>query len=332
MTLYVASTSINPQRTNSSSARHAMGGRPHPDDPPAARGHFPIRLSGFIFLCVFFSLSCAGTRAIDEKPTVKPGLERLAPQEISGEVSEDGLVNISPPDARSWRFFIKQRPHLQGYNKVLIAETTIEYRNGVDGWRDRVERKVRARLRKALIRSIATGEYWTADSEVDSRTLIVKISILDLVVQPKRLRSSFASSSNTSFVSADGNATVAFELFDATSGDPVLRFIERYRLPGGSFPCADIDAQRLGLVLRTFANRMGEAMENRYRIVRDLERQKLLRVASALPGHPADRADGTERSIQSTLSRLPDGQILLKSLDAVPPVPMSAFIMSAFND
>jgi hypothetical protein len=304
-----------------------------PAGPRLIPRQLPLRICKFIFLCLLFvALSCAGTQPVDETPVIKLAIADINPQGISGQHSQDGLVEISPPDAKSWRFYIKKRPHLQNYDKVLIARTTIAYRNGVHGWRHRGEQKIRIRLRKALRRSIANGQYWTLASEPDERTLIARISLLDLVVEPRRLRNGFGTTSNVSFVAADGNANVAFELFDATSGEPVLRFIERYRLPGGSFPSGDIDARRLGLVLRAFARRMGDRMESRYRIVRNLERQKLLHAISEIPPQPVDIYDGGDKSIQSILSKLPDGKMLMESLETVPPVPMSAFIISALFD
>ena len=116
------------------------------------------------------------------------------------------------------------------------------------------------------------------------------------------------------------------------SGDPILRFVERYRLPGGTFSSRDIEAQRLGLVLRAFARRMGDRMESRYRIVRNLERQKLLDAVANVPRWPVDSYEGDDPSIQAILSKLPDGEALVESLKTVPPVPMSAFVISALFD
>jgi hypothetical protein len=310
--------------------------RPFSRSATPAGSHLPKgplfrRIRQFTLICLVSTfLACTGAHPVDRAPLLKLAVSDIDPQDISGQQSQDGLVQISPPDARSWRFYIKERSHLKDYDKVIIDRITIGYRSGVDGWKHRDERKIRVRLRKALKRSLANGDYWELTDEVDERTLIARISILDLVVDPRRRRAGFESTSRVSFVKADGNASVAFELFDATSGDPILRFVERYRLPAGAFSSRDIEAQRLGLVLRAFARRMGDRMESRYRIVRNLERQKLLDAVANVPRWPVDSYGGGDSAIPAIpaiLSKLPDAEALVESLNTVPPVPMSAFVI-----
>lgn len=257
--------------------------------------------------------------AVNSAVPIGAGAESAVPQEE--------LVRVSPADAKTWRFYMKRQPNLHRYDKVIIAETKIEYRHGVHGWRHREEKNIRARLQKLLRGTLANGDYWTLTDEIDERTLIAKVSIIDLDVQPNRLRAGFQSTGNTSFVSSDGNANVAFDLFDAITGESVLRFVERYRLPGGSFPNKNIDARRLALVLKTFTHRMGTRMERRYAIARELERKRLQYAESTDPAPPDDKIDGGEEAspaIASSLS-LPEENMLLKNLAVTQSGAMSAF-------
>ena len=166
------------------------------------------------------------------------------------EYSEDGLVRVETPDGM-YLYVKTPRPRLQRYDSMIVAVPNLTYQTGSALWSERQEKEMLDSFHDKLVDTIESGEFWTRTNQRSPSTLIMKATVgeLDLQTAPTDL----GAQSSTTIVQASGGALLGFELFDSTTEEPLMRFFERRRLPGGVFSGSDVEDQRMRRIFREFA-------------------------------------------------------------------------------
>lgn len=224
------------------------------------------------------ALACSGFGPNGDSlpPEQRPLPEVIEPSETiprgeEAEYSPDGLVRVPTPGPLV--VFVKPpRPHLQRYDSMILAEPTLTYRRGTQPWSRREERQILDTFHQALLDTISKGEFWERTNTRGPGTLIVKATVAELDLDTDANEAS--TSSATSFVTPGGGAVLGFELFDSTTEQTLMRFLERRRLPGGVYSGSNVDQQRLRVLFRDFAQHLGEALRYQYRIIQEIERRE----------------------------------------------------------
>jgi hypothetical protein len=192
------------------------------------------------------------------------------PSGAEAEKTADGLVRVRAPELPGLLFVKPPRPHLQRYDRMILEPALLTYKPGVPDWSDRQEEQLRRHFDAALEDQLARGAGWAVAKEPGEGVLIVSISAVEMELDT----SPGATASNVVYASSSGEVTLVLELIDSVSGEPLLRFAERRRLPGGQFSAPDIDLTRLKRTFDQFAVDMRNTLASYHAAVQEIERRE----------------------------------------------------------
>ncbi|GEM_PF-6347624 len=217
-------------------------------------------------------LSTAPTDPASPPPYVEDPTAAI-PSGSAAEFTSDGLVRVPSDELRGARLYVRPpRPHLQRFDKMILERPVIEYKKGVRDWTGRKEDDLRGRFRRELLTTLSSEDFWVESRELSPSTVIIRATIADF--DPHETGDD-STGSSTSFVNAGGGAVLGFELFDPESRKPLMRYVERYQLPGGVYSGTNVDEQRVQVVMARFARRIGTVLRLQYRVVKDIgERER----------------------------------------------------------
>lgn len=209
--------------------------------------------------------------ATDPLPPFQDPAERIAA--IAGpERTPDGLVRIDIGQIQGAALYVRPpRPHLQRFDSMVLADATIEYRERQVRWSPREETEVRKSFRAKLLEALAEGAAWKLTDRASPTTLLVRPTLLDF---ESGASGGLGEGSSISFIESGGGAVLGFELFDSATGQALMRYVERYRLPGGTYLGDDIERQQVDRVLGAFARRIGSVLAFQYRVIKDIEERE----------------------------------------------------------
>jgi hypothetical protein len=204
----------------------------------------------------------------------------VIPTEPGAERTPDGLVRVKTPRGATAAVFVKPpRPHLQRYDKMWVAPAAITYKEGVRAWSPKDEKQLRRSFRTSLLKSINEGPAWKHAEEPGEDVLYVRVSLIEVDVDS----TATPAGSQMTIRESSGGAIIVLELYDSMTQEPLFRFIEKRKLPGGIFSGGNVDRDRMTTAFRGFARDIGETLRNQYRIIREIERREAEAQASA-PG------------------------------------------------
>jgi hypothetical protein len=258
-------------------SKRMLSRRRSPDFDARRRTNRVLRALTAVLTAGFWltSLACSGSGiARNPIPEDRPlpenlDVERIVPSGPSAQYSVDGLVLV-PTNNKNARLYIKPpRPHLQRFDKMVLMPTILAYKKKSPQWNERDERAIRMSFRRDLISALEEGEIWPLVDQSDATAMLVRVSIADLDIETDHEADT---SSSMTFVTSGGGAVIGVEIFDDESTTPLMRYMERHRLPGGVYSGGDIDLRRVQIVFREFAKRIGSVLRYQYRIVRQIEK------------------------------------------------------------
>lgn len=175
------------------------------------------------------------------------------------EVTKDGLVKVSGTGrAHLW---IKPDHHIGRYDDILINAVGYQYGRGQDRLDSDQEAEITAMLEGALM-GVAESEHVDIVEAKGPCVVAVNLGLMDL-----RLHTSSGATSQTSYVSSFGSATMIVEFRDSESEEALLRYVANRGLGGGPGDgTSGADLKRLGRALGSMVTDMTTELQ---RIVPD---------------------------------------------------------------
>ncbi len=197
--------------------------------------------------------------------------EEVIPTGPEAERTEDGLVRVKTPSRAKAAVFVKPpRPHLNRYDRMVLAPIVIAYKRGGASFSDHDEELLRASFRESLLESIDSGPAWKRVESGGEGVLLARVSVVDVEIQPPAV----AAASQLNYRASGGGVVLVLEFFDSTTKEPLFRFMEKHRLPGGVYAGGAFDRRRVTAAFDDFAEAIGRNLRNQYRIIREIERRE----------------------------------------------------------
>ena len=158
------------------------------------------------------------------------------------EISSDGLVMVRR--TRRSRLWVKPDHHVGRYENVLLKRIGFGYGRGQDPLDPNQEAEVGRMLQRVVFALTESGPVGMS-TEVGPCVVAINLGLKDL-----RLHSVDYSDSTTSYVSSFGSTTMIIEFRDSMTDVPLVRYVARRKLGGGSGSGkSGVDLKRLGRAL-----------------------------------------------------------------------------------
>ncbi len=228
----------------------------------------------WLILAALANFCCAGAPA----PAPGSGIalpEKILPSEVIPQdpdrrLSSDGLVQIHAPDLKGRIYVRPPRPHLQRYRSMLLQKPELSYRRGVQPFSPRAEQALRDYFDRRVREELAGSPGWELSETPGPDVLQVGIAVHDLSVNTDQSDSD----SSITRLSTSAPCVLRLELFDSSTGMPLLRFLQRRHLQAGTFGGGDVESLRLRREFDGFAREIGQHLRTYYAAVREVERRE----------------------------------------------------------
>ncbi len=233
---------------------------------PLARW-LPFLVSSALLL----ACACAGSSGgvSEQTPDEVFMPEYVIPRGDDAERTEDGLVRVDTPKLKALVYVKPPRPRLDRYDRMYVNMPQIRYKRGVRHWEQRDEAVLMSYLRNVFVEKLS-GQVWELVEDPGPGVLFVRISLLEVDIEPARRRSE----ASTSFVEAGGGAILALEFFDSETAEPLFRYVEKRELPVGVYSGAAVEQDRLKHAVGDFASNLSRFVETTFGVVREIERRE----------------------------------------------------------
>jgi hypothetical protein len=177
------------------------------------------------------ALACASAGGPADTKEKRGASPPRATQSARGQklVTVDGLRLVH--ETRRGTLYVRPDHHIGSYDTMFIDPFTLSYRRGQRALSQAATRKLGDQLRADLEDSIRSGGIRIV-TEPDLCTLAVQVHIVDL----EMFDLDEPSSARSSFIESSGTAMLIFEMRDGVSRQPLVRYGQRRKLPGGTRP------------------------------------------------------------------------------------------------
>ncbi len=189
---------------------------------------------------------------------------RVAPSDVVVH-SADGLELLSD-GGRGSLYIRRPSPRLAGFTKVRLTSVYISYKKRIDRRRPAEEGALAHHFRDALMREFEDSFGWTLVEEPGSDVLNLQLGALDMDLADEPIGNETA----TVFVAPGGTVNLVLDLRFSTDDEPLFRYVQQRRLPGGVYyDASGLEFERVKRSIDSFVVDSRERVQRFYRAGND---------------------------------------------------------------
>jgi len=185
----------------------------------------------------------------------------------TAEKNEFGLHRVDLPEGRGILFVKGPRPHLEQFDGLSLDPVELEPADGALPWKSSTTNRLRKSFARSLKKSLKQQKTWSMSDEPGPGVLRMRVFARDLSV---RAGLPHVSASRNSSEAAQNRTTLVMELYDSSTNEILVQFIQRRHLPARVHAGSEVEIDRLRVYYSGFASSMGDSLAELAQAVEDV--------------------------------------------------------------
>jgi hypothetical protein len=185
----------------------------------------------------------------------------------TAERNELGLNRVDIPDGQGILFVKGPRPHLERFNGLLLDPVKLEPSGGALPWKMSTTNRLRKSFARTLKKNLRQQKTWPMTKEHGPAVLRMRVYARELTYRPGLPH---VSASRNSSGPEQNKTTLVMELYDSDTGEILVQFIQRRKLPARVQTGSQVEVDRLRIYYSGFATSMGDSLAELAQAVEDV--------------------------------------------------------------
>jgi hypothetical protein len=185
----------------------------------------------------------------------------------TAEKNEFGLHRVNLPEGQGILFVKGPRPHLEQFDGLSLDPVELEPADGALPWKSSTTNRLRKSFARSLKKSLKQQKTWAMTDEPGPGVLRMRVFARDLSV---RGGLPHVSASRNSSEPAQNRTTLVMELYDSSTNEILVQFIQRRHLPARVQAGSEVEIDRLRVYYSGFASSMGDSLAELAQAVEDV--------------------------------------------------------------
>lgn len=185
----------------------------------------------------------------------------------SAEQNELGLHRVNIPEGQGILYVKAPRPHLERFDRLAIESVQLEPKGGVLPWNDATTNRLRRSFARALEDNLKQQKAWKMTEDSGPGVLGLRVTSRELTLYPGLPHVSVGRGVP---VDNGNKTTLVMELYDPTTDEVLVQFIQRRDLPARVHAGSEVEVDRLRIYYSGFANSIGDSLAQLAQAVQDV--------------------------------------------------------------